>query len=118
MIRVSAHAGRNADNQKRAVSQPWGALARSERVPVTVTRLLLWINSGDDVREKLIFQRRNAVLEDQLFPLQPRNLELIGKSLLLEPGDLGVEVAMLGTELHQQLTNVSFVLTLHACAIG
>ena len=118
MIRVSAHAGRNADNQKRAVSQPWGPLARSERVQAAVTRQLLWINSGNDVRQKLIFQRRDPILEHQLFPLQSRNLELISKRLLLKPGDLGIEVAMLGTELHQQLTNVSFVLTLHACAIG
>ena len=71
-------------------------------------------HSCNDIRQKLVLESRDPILELQLLLLQAGNLQLVGVRSRFESGNFHVQLPMLAAELGQQLANVSFVLTLHA----
>src|SRR3546814_14315497 len=53
---------------------------------------------GDDVGDERVLDPRDFVAQPQLALLEPRELELIGRTLVPQPGDPGFEIPMLDAQ--------------------
>src|SRR5262245_19311111 len=91
-------------------------VAQSDWLPIMMpTRgASVVMRSRDDVGTQLVLEARHLVLELQLAPLQPRQVELVRCAGSLERGDLVVELAVLEAELHELLPDRTLLITLHA----
>ena len=68
----------------------------------------------NDIRRQPVFYRIDLVLEFQLGLLETRNQELIGKRCRFQSPDLLIELAMLGTQSDEQLTQLAHLEARHA----
>ncbi len=71
------------------------------------------IQSGDDIREKAIFQADNLVFELQLLFLEARQRQLIVRGGKLNLGELCVKLSVLATQLAKLFTQQGFFLGIH-----
>ena len=68
---------------------------------------------GDDIRRKLIFDKRDAVAQLQLALLEALNLDDIRAGRSLQRGDRGIEVAMLLLQAQKLRPKLAFFLLRH-----
>ena len=69
--------------------------------------------SGDDIGKQLVFDLRNAVLEDELFLFQSLYKELVSQRIIFKRHNLAVELSVLGPQVHQLFPELAFVTPLH-----
>src|SRR5262249_4917277 len=72
---------------------------------------------GDDIRQELVLDLRDEILEVQLALLQALQLDLIERLALRDPRDDVVEVAMLGLELDEFAAQSGVLGIVHGTAI-
>lgn len=67
--------------------------------------------SGDNVRNKLVFQHPHPVLQRQLFALKPRDLQLVRQGFVLQRLDGCIKITMLYPQQFELLANTFVVHT-------
>ena len=68
--------------------------------------------SGDDVRQQLIFDRLDLILERQLLFLESPQQQLVRRAGRFERHDFVVEHTMFVAQLHKLVAQLTIVLTL------